>query len=274
MLTAMREEKDQRRLFFAFKTTAPWPESLPKGRLLREQDRHLTVAFLGNADFPRMMEYLENPPQIPFKVAPSGIFDKILFLPPDNPRVVAWRIDLGEYAEAVKTFHRSFIEWLKKQGFSPSQPDRELLSHVTLCRSPFQFHEWRKAFTRLPVALTGFHLYESVGNLVYESRWEYPMKPPFVEIEHTADIAFIIRGENLEQIHHNAKAALAFHYPPLLRYYEQKTIESLEDLIILLNEAVTKADSKEGCSFKAVSFHGEITHEDDDTLAWEMIVDV
>lgn len=269
----MRDE-DHRRLFFAFKIAAPWPEKLPQGKVLREEDRHLTVAFLGNADFSRLMECLQDPPKPSFATGLTGIFDKITFLPPEHPRVVAWHIDLGTSLEIIRKFHRTLIDWLQEHQFSPSQPEREFLPHVTVSRSPFQFHAWRKAFERLPVAITGFHLYESIGNLIYESRWEYPLRPPFEEIEHTADVAFIIRGENLEQLYNNAKAALAFHYPPLVHYFEQMSVENLEDLIILLNKAVTRADAKEGCNFKAVSFHGEVIHEEDKTLSWEMIVDV
>ena len=39
--------KDQKRLFFGFEVKAPWPQGLPKGRILKEDQRHITIAFLG-----------------------------------------------------------------------------------------------------------------------------------------------------------------------------------------------------------------------------------
>lgn len=265
---------DRRRVFFAFEAVAPWPEILPEGRLLRESDRHMTVAFLGSVDFEKLMDVLKTPPQMPFRVGLTGTFDKNLFLPPRRPSVVAWHANFGKGLEPLQTFAKSFIAWLQNCGFSPDNPDRKFLPHVTLCRSPFDFGKWRKMFTPLPMALKGLHLYESVGNLIYEKRWEYSIKAPFEEIEHTADIAFVVRGENRKQLHQNAKAALAFHHPPFLEYFDDTCEENLDDIIISLNDAVTRMDADQGCPFKAVSFHGDIIEESDQTLTWEMIIDV
>ena len=38
-------ENESKRLFFGFEVDAPWP-SLPEGRMIKEKDRHVTVAFL------------------------------------------------------------------------------------------------------------------------------------------------------------------------------------------------------------------------------------
>lgn len=52
-----------------------------------------------------------------------------------------------------------------------------------------------------------------------------------------------------------------------------KEKESIEDIVIDLNELVTEADQKWGCPFKAVSFHGNI-QENEELPYWKMIVDV
>lgn len=136
-------------------------------------------------------------------------------------------------------------------------------------------NEWQEAFTPLPMAITGMHLFESIGNLKYEPCWSYPLKPPFKEIEHTADIAFMIYGEDLEQLFRHAFIALAFKFPPLMNFfYEKNEIKNVDDVVMALNRAVSKADEHFGCPFKAVSFHGEINKEQDQALNWEMIVDV
>ena len=91
----------------------------------------------------------------------------------------------------------------------------------------------------------------------------------------TGDIAYLIRGENIKQISIHAQATLAFEFPYLLRLMnDDPKEETLDDVIISLNEMVRKADAKVGCPFKAVSFHGELTETSDNILQWEMIVDV
>ena len=54
--------------------------------------------------------------------------------------------------------------------------------------------EWLDHFTPLPFFVKAIHLYQSLGNLQYQSLWESPLLSPFEELEHTADIAFLIRG--------------------------------------------------------------------------------
>jgi hypothetical protein len=122
--------------------------------------------------------------------------------------------------------------------------------------------------------INGLHLYESVGNLMYESLWSFPLIAPFEEMEHTADIAFLIRGENLRQLYKNARIALAFRFPKLLNYdTPMEYIADLDDIVIALNSIVTQADAEEGCPYKAVSFHGHLI-QNAGYFSWEMIVDV
>src|SRR5690242_2289701 len=84
------------RLFFAMKIAAPWPDHYPAGRLLRESNRHLTLAFLGNADLSLIHKQLASFPRPLFRVGLAGAFTKPLFLPTHTPRVAAWQIDWWE----------------------------------------------------------------------------------------------------------------------------------------------------------------------------------
>jgi RNA 2',3'-cyclic 3'-phosphodiesterase len=263
-----------KRLFFGMEVHAPWPHELPEGRLIQEQYRHMTIAFLGNADLVLLLEKLKFfiPPS--FKVGLVGKFHQCLFLPKRDPHVVAWEIEWLEKPNRFISFYHHFMEWLEKQGFSPDKKHADFLPHVTLCRSPFNVKEWEEGFQKLPFSITSLNLYESVGNSVYEVRWKYPFVNPFKEIEHTADIAFEIYGESLNQLYNHAVAALAFKYPPFLHdFIPLKKIKNLDELIISLNQLITKVDSEIGCPFKAVSFHDLLT-EESQLLKWEMIVDV
>lgn len=274
----MKDQFDQesKRLFFALEIVAPWPEQYPVGRLIAEEQRHCTLAFLGQTHFPQIIEAVSSAfPPPPFSTGLVGRFDKCLFLPERHPHVVAWHIDWLEEPVHLITFQNAFVAWLSANGFHPQHSERPFLPHVTLCRSPFDPHQWKKAFTPLPLMTGDIHLFESLGHSQYKSLWSYPIKAPFEEIEHMADVAFHVRSDSVKTLHQHARAALAFRYPSLLRYFGQDAAgENLDDIIIDLNDLLAKADQEEGCPFKAVSFHGTIVEENESTLLWEMIVDV
>jgi 2'-5' RNA ligase/SHS2 domain-containing protein len=266
--------ENKKRLFFGLEVSAPWPETLPLGRLLDVKHRHMTLAFLGNIPFPPLEKLLETFPACPMKVGSAGFFDKCLLLPPRHPKVLAWHVSWLAESSPVEPFQETLSHWLREAGYPIES--REWLPHVTLCRAPFDPHAWKKSFSPLPFYTSAIHLYESVGNLVYEPIWTYPIAAPFVEIDHTADIAFIISGESLLQIYTNAFVALAFKFPEFTEYYEQPQINlsSIDDVVILLNQIVTAVDSADGSPIKAVSFHGNVIKQSNDVLNWEMIVDV
>lgn len=265
--------EEKKRLFFGLEISAPWPIKYPSGRLLDETHRHMTLAFLGNVDYRKLKAALPSLPQPSFRVGLVGQFDRCLLLPPRNPRVVASHIDWIDEADALIRFQKQLTQWLQKAEFQIDDR-RDFLPHVTLCRAPFAPKEWKKAFTILPCVTKDLHLYESLGNLKYESIWKYSFKSPFEEIEHTADIAFRIHGESMVQLHRHAQIALSFRFPQLLSYIsKQAAIRSLEEIVVDLNRIVCKADAEIGCPFKAVSFHGNVI-QSDDILTWEMIVDV
>jgi len=268
------DDTTRKRLFFGFEVDAPWPTHLPNGRVLLEKERHLTTAFLGNVDFSQLESLLENAPAPSFKIGLAGEFDKVVFLPSTNPHVVAYHVSWMENPSALEKDVQTFMHWLKSQGFNPNDP-KKFLPHVTVSRSPFDSVSWNQTFQKFPMILRNFHLYESIGNLRYKTLWTYPLLPPFEEIEHTADIAYKIRGETPFQLYIHAFTALAFKFPEIISFRkEYVSIENLDAIIIALNRAISCADSEMGCPFKAVSFHGHIKQEANATLSWEMIVDV
>ncbi len=261
---------ENKRLFFGMQIVAPWPDELAPGRILREEDRHMTIAFLGDCELVKIEEMLASFPKPPFDLGIAGIFDRPLFLPHRTPHVAAWHVQFLEQKKEFLQFQRDFVSWLREKGLNIKEG--EFLPHVTIARSPFKIHEWKNGFQKLPMYLKDIHLCESLGYSKYEVRWSFPILAPFEEIEHTADIAFHIRGKTLAQLHLHAQLALCFHFPAFIGYFEDREVNSQEEIVQSLNASVARADAEQGCPFKAVSFHGEI--QEGEFLEWEMIVDV
>lgn len=259
-------------LFIGLKSNAPWPSSFPKGRLIQTDELHATLAFLGRADLDRLIPLLKTLPLFNFTTGLAAVFDKVLFLPKNRPNVVAWHVDFFENAIRLEKYQKELLTWLKTEDFVIKDKERDWLPHVTVARKPFSNDDWDASFKKLPVVFDSINLYESIGNLRYRSLWSMPLIKPWIEIEHTADIAFSIKGENLGQVYRHAGLALSFKFPQLLNFLPKKEPLDLDDLIMLLNDAVCFADGVVGCPFKAVSFHGEL--KKDQILQWEMIVDV
>lgn len=238
------------RLFFGMEVISPWPEENPSGRILLESDRHLTLAFLGESTMPDLPSF----PKPPFQIGLAGIFDKPLFL----SHVAAWHIHWLEGEKLLLLFQKNLSNWLHLKG--------EFLSHVTMARKPYDAKKWEESFRKLPLFVQNIHLYESLGYSKYKSLWSYPLLAPFEEIEHTADIAFRIRGN----LFLHAQLALSFHFPSMIDYFDYGEVNDLGDIVTALNAMIARADSEIGCPFKAVSFH-DIQNK---TGEWEMIVDV
>lgn len=265
--------KEIKRLFFAMEVHAPWPAKLPSGRLLDESHCHLTLAFLGNIPYSPLHNQLETFPKPPMRISVVGHFDSCLTLPPRHPHVVAWHARWLDENTPVADFQKTLMDWLISLDYSLDT--RLWKPHVTICRQPFNSQAWMKAFVPLPFYTGSIHLYESTGNLQYIPIWSYPIKPPFEEIDHTADMAFIIRGETVHQLYQNAFTALAFKAPEFLNFFEPNPLlNTFDDLVIALNGILASVDRAVGCSMKAVSFHGSIMVLQDSSLQWEMIVDV
>lgn len=265
---------ETKRVFFGFEVLAPFrEENMPRsGRLLDPLHRHLTFEFLGNVETSKIDKILNDFPKPTFKIGKAGFFDKILLLPKKHPHVVSWHIEWLDDDESLINYQKECSNWFYSQGFN-SKKD-EFLPHVTICREPFNTIEWEKNFTSIPMIIKDLHLYESIGGLQYVPIWSFPMIAPFEEMDHTADIAFKISGKNMSELYAHAQTALAFIFPPILKFINKKNITSLEDIVMALNQIVSRADGEIGCPFKAVSFHGKIKEVNNQILEWEMIVDV
>ncbi len=263
-----------KRLFFGLAVEAPWPVSLPEGRVLTPECRHMTLAFLGNVSWADVEALLPTLPLPQLKVGVAGHADRSLLLPPAHPHVVAWHVQWrGEAATRLLTYQQELVAFLRAAGYHLDS--RPFLPHVTMARSPFDTHAWRKAFHPMPMVSHTVHLYESVGSLNYTSLWSHHLLSPIEEISHTADVAFRIRAESMQQLGINAQIALCFMMPGLLPYLNEMFPDiSLEDIVISLNDSITRADSELGCPLKAVSFHGDVVAGPEGVITWEMVVDV
>lgn len=272
-MTAISEHTDKKRLFFGVEVHGLWPSALPKGRYLDEAHRHLTLAFLGDIPYEAFHKIADQIPPPPMRVGSVGYFNECLVLPPRHPHVVAWQTHWWDGNPQLHDYQSSLSKWLSSHHYE--MDERPWKPHVTICRSPFNPKEWLKAFKPLPFYSSSIHLYESKGNLSYVPIKSFSILPPFEEIEHTADMAFLVRGENVREIYHHAFGALTFKVPELMDFYASGyPVDSLDDVIMLLNSSICKADAAVGCPLKAVSFHGQISVLPDSLLQWEMIVDV
>jgi len=250
------------RLFFAAEVVAPWPEKLPEGRLIEERDRHLTLAFLGDANLSELQTKLASFPKYPFKTGIAAVFDGELFLPKNHPRVAAYHLQCLEQEEPFLLYQKEIASWLGVE-------EKQFLPHVTLARAPFSIREWKSAFQKLPCFTKSIRLCESLGSSRYNICWEIPVKAPFESIPHTADLAFLIRGTSWAELDLHAWLALSFHEPSLIEEFSYLEANSFEELIRNLNARISRVDAEKGSPFKAVSYHGQVNNGE-----WEMIVDV
>lgn len=255
-------------VFFAFTVKAPFFKE-PFGKIVQEKFRHITLVFLKGLFLKDIN--LKKVPTPSFKIAPCGFFNKIIFLPKDVKRVVAYEIDWIKNKDDVKNYQKILLDFLKKNNLIKNE--KKFLEHVTVCRAPFDPILWKKSFQKIPFTIISLVLYKSLGNSEYEIIWKHKLKEPFKEIEHTADIAFDIKGENFTDLFYNAFTALCFKFPKFLNYPLKKySFFKIEDVILTLNDLLTRADLDIGSPFKAISFSSKITKTD--ILSWEMIVDV
>jgi len=156
----MNDTSRLKRLFFAFKVKMPWPQSLPHARLLQEEERHMTVAFLGQSDFSKLESLLAAIPLPEFKVGQTAATDRVLFLPEKHPHVVAWHASGDNQMSSLAKYSQQLIKWLIDHDFSPDTR-HPFLPHITLGRSPFYTHAWLHAFEPLPLIADSLHLFES-----------------------------------------------------------------------------------------------------------------
>ncbi|MBS0624917.1 MAG: hypothetical protein JSS32_02565 [Verrucomicrobia bacterium] len=246
---------ESERFFFGLEIEAPWPDLELSGRILSPENRHMTLVFLGDVT--------SNLPPHPFTFGLAGYFNEVTFLPHREPRVVAWKVEWLEEKEPFFEYQAKLAQLIEKAD------DRKFLPHVTMARAPFEAEEWKIAFQKIPLFAKSVAFYQSLGHSCYKILQSQQIPAPFKEIEHTADIAFIIRGKDLIQLHLHAQLALSFHFPQIIDYFSREEPLSLSELVIFLNQMIARADAALGCPFKAVSYHGEYINGE-----WEMIVDV
>jgi RNA 2',3'-cyclic 3'-phosphodiesterase len=266
------------RCFIGAEIHAPWLDTPLDGRIIAPIHRHLTLLFLGNISLDELFMHMDSFPKPSFVLAPSGILDRLLFLPKeDNCRVVAANVQ-GMNRE-IETFQEACALWF--QSWHPNFSPHDFLPHVTLARSPFDPKEWENSFSPLPFFIPAIHIYESIGNLTYHTLRSFPLIAPFEEFQHTADMAFYIRGRGVDEIFFHAQLALSFYVPNLLSFIDSRpSVQSLDEVIIALNDWLARADEEEGIPFKAVSFHGKMekiyydNQNKHQLFQWEMIVDV
>ena len=257
----------EKRLFIGLSVEAPWPHSYPKGRVLEESGRHITLAFLGNG---KILD-LKSFPKPHFQLGQAALASSVVFLPKFKPRVVAYQIDWVSGEKEVIAYRQELYKWLEPQGYSLDK--RPFDPHLTMARSPFVEREWEAHFQPLPLVVTGIHLYESIGSLRYPTIFSVPLTPIFEEFEHTADIAFHIRGRNCQELYDHAALAMSFEFPLFLQYRKEVTPSTLDEVVKFLNQMVSACDRDHGCPFKAVSYHGKL-HEENEWMNWEMVIDV
>lgn len=272
LMDEFENSNDVKRLFFGFEIQATWMNSFPEGRILREENRHVTLAFLGNQSFSQMQKDLKNFPSHYFRLGFAGWCDHLLFLPERKPLVVAGHVNWLD-SQAFLSVHEALSSWLIAHRYKVDS--REILPHVTLARAPFNEKKWKEAFFPFPLIAKSFNLYESTGNLNYHSLWNLPLTPLIEEVGHAAKTAFYIRGKDVKQIFLHAQLALAFKFPSMLHYFSDGSeVQSSDDLITQLNKRISCADAQVGCPFKKVSSDGEIIQEEGGVLLWKVIIDI
>lgn len=264
----MKESGPLKRLFVGWECKVSAYKPFPPGR--RISPPHMTIAFLGNISPDALMSNLHSFPSYDSHLSTCAIGDILDFLPPKHPRVAALHVE-GLLPEFF-LFQKKLTDWLSALGYT--MDPRPFYPHVSLVRAPLDQNKWEKWPTPSPVLFQSIHLYESMGSCIYKPIWTYPLLSPFDEIEHTADLAFCIRGRTIEELHYHAQMALAFEFPPLIEFIKQQAPADLTSMVILLNELISMTDREVGCPFKAVSFHGEIVKMENGLLQWEMIIDV
>ncbi len=264
-------------LFFASSISAPWPESYPRGRLIEEKERHLTLLFLGRKEEEEALDLaykLKSDPPLGLTLGFVGKFDQCLFLPPRTPRCATWHMSpIGTMRNPLQALQERVASWCQERGIE-NQNRHSFNPHLTLARAPFDLRAWRKSFRPLPFFSSELSLFQSLGHSHYKALHTIELKPPFVEIEHTADIGFWIYGHDLYDLYTHAKVALAFTFPEITPYCDREyPVGTIEELIRSLNRIVSEVDTDRGAPFKAVSLHTDM-EEQAGLLKWEMIVDV
>ncbi len=241
----MEGSPGSKRVFFAFEVHAPWPASLPQGRVLNLSGRHLTIAFLGDVDYPSLEKILNFFPPPKIRTGLTGKFDRCLFLPPQRPNVVSWHVKWLDQAFDLGLYQKELAEWLSANGFHVKLHSEGFLPHVTLSRRPFHYREWRDAFEVLPLYIKDIHLYESKSGLNYAPLWSHPLLAPFESTHDTDGVAITVRGESLTSLLNHCITAIAFFHPGILaKYPESIDVQESAELLPIVEDLLVRAGKK------------------------------
>jgi len=272
------QKKEQKRVFFGFEIDSFWIDLPKENKIIDEKMRHITLLFLGDVPADEITSYIDELSKLEktsFDIGPVGYFNKCLFLPHKNPRLVAFEVDFFNKIDEIKKFQKLLLNFFNKKNI-PLKEKKPFLPHVTISRGHFDKKKWEDHFKLAPLYIKSMNLYESFENSKYSTLWKEDFIKPFEEIKHTADMAFIIRGKNFVDLLYNSFIALSFKLLDFLKYIYllRADVNNIDDVIINLNEIVTQSEI-DGIflPFKAISFHSNIIKEKN-ILNWEMIVDV
>jgi len=269
----MSGEKKTNRLFIGASVVATWPELFPSDEVIKEENRHITILFFGGLD-QNSKDILMAFPKPDSILSPVGLFSKYVGLPKRSPHLVAMEGKMIAGTD-LENYRNQISKWSEIKKIDFKKPKRPFYPHLTICRKNTNIPKWESEKIKIPFYVDGINLYQSHGNSEYEKLKTYLLIPVFEEIQHTADIAFYVRGESLQSMFINAQMALAFKCPSFLDFLETDVkISSHEQIIMKLNKIVANVDIEIGSPFKAVSFHGFFTKSELGYNQWEMIVDV
>lgn len=261
---------EEKRMFFGLSVSSQWPDSFPNAKIIKANMRHITLAFLGSTDFEAIEKDLDSFPKAPFKVGPDGILDKLLLLPENDPNVVAYHAKFID--DRVESYRKDIVSWLEERSIYKEEK-RAFLPHVTIGKKPKKLSQWKDEFSPMPFIVQDICLYESLGNSEFKILWQKPFALPVEEITHTADIAYIIRGQTNQEFFNNAQVALCYADEQMISFIEDKKVNTFDDVVIELNNLNEKTGEKQEALFKSISFHGSGTDENG-FISWEMFVDV
>lgn len=168
-----------KRIFLALKIKAPWRKNGSGKKVIKEELRHLTMAFLGQTSVDLLQNFLQDhTDDFQFQLPIFGYFSKLLLLPPFKARVFALNPIFLEHSPAIFAFQKKIETLFLENGFIPDQP-KPWLPHVSLVRSPFNYYSWKNTFNEFPFYAETFCVYESLGNLQYREIKSFKLPCPF-----------------------------------------------------------------------------------------------
>jgi 2'-5' RNA ligase len=265
----LTQDKNKDTLFFGAKVVCNWPKSFPEGKVISNANRHITLVYIGKVDEEMFVSILNKIPDCNFQIGSCGFFDGVLFYPKTKPRVCAFNIFWMD--EKVVDFTKNLTESVK--SICNIEPITSY--HLSICRSPQSTSDWQEAFSPRGFYVESIELLKSLGSSEYKCLYEKRFHPPFIEIEHTADLAFSVFGFSFIELYENGFLALGFKDEKIFEFWKKcSQIDLLEDVVIKLNEAIYRLDEKYGTKLKAVCFHMDVKKSEDLMYVWEMVVDV